>query len=254
MVREETQQNGSVSRRNVLKKTALAAGGAVVGTSVFAGQAAADTRDCSGCLEVCWLDVKPSSCPNSVNPNSSGVLPVAAGWPNFDVSTVELIPVKGRYDAAFGDCQDFEDVQYSKDAATATELCERATTSDRSATPIRSRVELVNDNGVPDSKFKFRVSDLQLESDDTSLILRGESTDGDCTYLAIDSVRVLGGTEHGTGNGTGNGTRNGNPGGRGETNEGNADSRGRKNRGHAGTRGRRDKANARGRGRKTRHS
>lgn len=197
MAPDDTQQSGSVSRRNVLKRTAFAAGGVAVGSSLLAGRAAAHANGCSGCLDVCWLDVKPSSCPNSVNPNSSGVLPVTAGWPNFDVSTVELIPVKGSYDAAFGDCQDFEDVRYDDDAATATELCELAMTSERSASPIWSSVEDVDGDGDSDSKFKFEISDLQLESDDTYLVLTGESTGSDCTFLAIDSVRVLGGNENG---------------------------------------------------------
>ncbi|ODR79840.1 hypothetical protein BG842_03340 [Haladaptatus sp. W1] len=114
--------------------------------------------------------------------------------------------MKGSYDAAFGDCQDFTNVQYNDDTETATKLCELAMTSERSASPTWSRVEDVDGDGDDDTKFKFKVSDLQLESDDTYLILKGESTDGDCTFLGIDSVRVLGGN---------GGNQNGNAGARG---------------------------------------
>jgi hypothetical protein len=182
------EASGVVSRRTLLRRAGGVAGGLVAG-SALAGQVAASGDGCGdGC--VCWVDVKPSSCPNSVNPNSQGVLPVSAGWPNFDVDTVELIPVKGSYDAAFDCCQDFQDPSYRDDGA---ELCELAKTSDRSASPVWHRVEDVDGDGDRDSKFKFEVSDLELEPDDTYLVLKGESSTSDCTYYGIDSVRVVGG-------------------------------------------------------------
>lgn len=187
-----TGRSDSVSRRALLQTTAVATAGLAT-AGAFAGQAAAQESDCEGCLRVCWVDVKPSSCPNSVNPNSSGVLPVTAGWPNFDVSTVELVPVKASYDAAFGRCQDWEAPRYDAGLETATELCELAADADRSASPGWSTVEDVDGDGDPDTKFAFDVSDLDLEADDTYLVLVGESTDSDCTYVGIDSVRVVDG-------------------------------------------------------------
>ena len=193
METERSSNIGALSRRSLILRTGLATGGLVVGSSVLAGGAAATEHECDGCLRICWMDVKPGSCPNSVNPNSSGVLPVAAGWPNFEEGTVELIPVKGDYEPAFGDCQDFENPRYDTGTRTAEELCALASSSDRSASPTWTRREDVDDDGDLDTAFKFDVSDLELEPDDTYLVLRGESSTSDCTYFAIDSVRVLGG-------------------------------------------------------------
>ena len=198
------------SRRSILRRTGIAAGGLAVGTAAFAGEVAADEHDCDGCLDICWMDVKPSSCPNSVNPKSEGLLPVMAGWPRFDPSTVELIPVKADYDAAFDDCQDWTDPTYNVGSETEMELCQLAASSDRSASPISMVVEDVDDDGDLDSKFRFRVEDLELESDDTHLVLKGESATSDCTFYAIDSVRVLGGSTNETRGNTGtNGNKEG---------------------------------------------
>lgn len=132
-------------------------------------------------------------CPNSVNAGSQGTLPVSAGWPNFDVSTVEFVPVAGEYDAAFDECQDHADPTCRMGAETAAELCHLAATSDRSASPTWSRVEDVDRDGDLDTKFRFDVADLELTPEDTHLVLRGESTEADCTYFGIDTVRVVGG-------------------------------------------------------------
>lgn len=60
--------------------------------------------------------------------------------------------------------------------------------------------------GDLDTKFRFRVEVLELEPDDTFLILVGESTTNGCTYYAIDGVRDVGGRNEGNGNeGCGNG-------------------------------------------------
>lgn len=102
---------------------------------------------------------------------------------------------------------------YREDADTALELCELAMQSDRSASPTWYRVEDIDDDGDLDSKFRFDVADLDLEPDDTHLVLRGESSTNDCTYFGIDSVRVLGGGNNGRSEGNssnGNGNSNGN--------------------------------------------
>ena len=36
-----------------------------------------------------WVDIKPGSCPNSINPNSKGVVPVAIYTTGFDATTVD---------------------------------------------------------------------------------------------------------------------------------------------------------------------
>lgn len=192
MDRNPTGRSDCVSRRTLLKTAAVGTAGLAT-AGAFADQAAARESDCEGCLRVCWVDVKPSSCPNSVNPDGAGVLPVTAGWPNFHLSTVELVPVKASYDAAFGRCQDWEAPRYDTGPGTATELCELVADADRSASPTGSTVEDVDGDGDLDTKFRFDVSDLDLEADDTYLVLVGESTDSDCTYVGIDSVRVVGG-------------------------------------------------------------
>lgn len=206
-----SDEENSLSRRSILRRSGIVAGGLVVGTSAVTGQVAADEHECSGCLRVCWVDVKPNSCPNSVNAGSNGTLPVTAGYQNFDPTTVELIPVKADYDPGFGECQDWSNPDY--DGHTAMELCELALESDRSASPTWYRLEDVDDDGDLDWKFKFDISDLELESDDTFLILRGESSTNDCTYFGIDSVRVLTGRNNGesegnSSNGKGNGHGN----------------------------------------------
>ncbi|WP_435362058.1 hypothetical protein [Haloarchaeobius sp. DFWS5] len=185
----------TVSRRELLRKTGLATGGLVLASVGFAGtttaNGSADPCD-ADCLRVCWVDVKPSSCPNSVNPSSGGVLPVSAGWPRFEAGSVKLYPVKGEYDPAFCDCQDFEDQQYRAGVATAEELCTLVQSSNgRYAEPTWSTVEDVDGDGDDDTKFKFDVAALELEPDDRWLVLVGKSADDGCTYVGIDSVRVL---------------------------------------------------------------
>lgn len=101
------------------------------------------------------MDVKPNSCPNSVNPNSEGVLPVTAGWPYFEPGTVELIPVKvADYEPKFDEYQDWSDPVYGdndRDDSTVEELCQLVTDTDRSASPISMRNEDVDGDGDLDT-------------------------------------------------------------------------------------------------------
>ena len=180
----------ALTRRTALKY-GVAGVGAVVGSAAFAGGAAASEP---ACYNVCWVDVKPDSCPNSVNPDQNGVISVAAGWPNFDFETVRLIPVSGEYEGLGGDCQNYLDPSYDTDPGPILELLESAGYPDgdyRSASPLRSTVEDRNGDGSDDTTFHFRVSDLELRPTDTHLVLVGESTVGDCAFVGIDSVRVL---------------------------------------------------------------
>lgn len=123
---------------------------------------------------------------------------MTAGWPHFDPTTVVLIPVKAPdYDANFDACQDWSDPEYHIDDETEAELERLAMESDRSAATTWYRVVDVDGDGDLDSKFKFDVADLELEPDDTHLILRGESSnEPPCTFFGIDSVRVVGGEKN----------------------------------------------------------
>ncbi|WP_101295361.1 hypothetical protein [Halegenticoccus soli] len=173
-----------VSRRRVLRSGAAVAAGAALVLPAVAGRAAA-----TDCCRACWVDVKPDSCPNAINPGSNGVVSVAAGWPRFAPGSVKLYPVKGEYDAAFGRCQDYRDPTYDRNCREIRGLLE--TSDGRYAEPIRFTVEDVNGSGTNDTVFKFRVRDLELEPDDAFLILVGASARDGCTVVGIDSVRVL---------------------------------------------------------------
>lgn len=173
-----------VRRRTVLRGAVVAG----LATGTLSTTAAAE-HDCC----VCWVDVKPDSCPNSINPNNGGVVSVAAGKPDFRDDTVELIPVSEAcaddvgFDPAFDRCQDYQNAQWSRDCTALENLGDCS--DDRSATPIRSTTEDINDDGTTDTVFKFETGDLDLREDDAYLLLRG--TAGDCTTYGIDSVRVV---------------------------------------------------------------
>jgi hypothetical protein len=192
-------------RRRTVLRTAATSGLAVAGLTASAGAAAATEADC----RVCWADVKPDSCPNAINPDQNGVVSVAAGWPHYEPGTVELVPVSEAcaedvgYEPAFDRCQDYQNQQYASDCTTLEALAACAS-DDRAATPVRSTTEDIDDDGDPDSVFKFETADLELQPDDAYLLLVGESTDGGRVY-GIDSVRVV---DRGQGNG--NGGQNGN--------------------------------------------
>lgn len=180
----------SITRRAALKYGTVAGVGAAVGSAALAGSAAAaDPSD----YRVCWIDVKPDSCPNSINPRQNGVVSVAAGWPRFDDSTVRLIPVSGSYDGRFGDCQNYRNPAYDTDTETINEIrgLLQASADGREARPIRSTVEDRSGSGDDDTTFHFRASDLELRPSDTHLVLVGDSTTNDFTYVGIDTVRVL---------------------------------------------------------------
>lgn len=199
-----------IRRRTVLRATATA-GLAVAGLSTAAS--AAEGTAATDCC-VCWVDVKPGSCPNSINPGQGGVVSVTAGKPGLDDATVELVPVSEAcaervgYDPAFDECQDYRDQQYATNCAPLRDLrrCE-ADGGDRSASPVRSSAEDADDDGDADTVFKFEIADLELRPDDAYLLLTGESADDDCRVYGIDSVRIV---DRGRGNDTGHGDGNAN--------------------------------------------
>lgn len=178
----------AVERRTVLKGAAAAG----VGTTMMVGRVGAQ----NGCC-ICWVDVKPDSCPNSINPNNQGVVSVAAGSTDFDEETVKLVPIPegcvDQYTPKFEDCQDYQNPTYHDDGDECGDLngllaCE-ANGDDRSASPTRSTTEDINGDSTQDTVFKFRTQDLDLQDDDAYLVLTGESED--CQVIGIDSVRVV---------------------------------------------------------------
>ena len=183
-------------RRRFVQGT-IAAGTLAVGVGATSSAAAA-TEDC---CRVCWVDVKPDSCPNSINPDNNGVVTVAAGLPWFAPGTVELVPVKGEYDSAFDGCQNYRNPEYDTDCSAIRDILDES--DGRSAVPLSQKVADVDGDGDDDTLFKFRTEDLELEPDDTFLVLVGESTRDGCTVIGIDSVRVLE-----TGNDNSNGPAN----------------------------------------------
>lgn len=202
----------SVTRRTVLQATATA-GLAAAGLSATAMSAAgSDEADCC----VCWVDVKPGSCPNAINPDSGGVVSVAAGRPNIEPSTAELVPITEAcaeevgFEPAFEECQDYQDKAYAEDCDPLAELlaCEAAG-ADRSASPVRSSSEDIDEDGDQDTVFKFRVEDLELRTDDAYLVLTGEAREDDCTVYGVDSVRVVEGDGGSGGKGDSQGRRGG---------------------------------------------
>ncbi len=132
------------------------------------------------------LDVKAGSCPNPVNVNANGVLPVAlVSTPTFDVldvdlSTLELVRTDGVGGSVSPDSHAFED------AATPFlgELCECHT---------------LTSDGTLDLSLKFDkqavVAALQLDGEqDMSFLevtLKGELFDG-TEFEASDCIRVQG--------------------------------------------------------------
>lgn len=190
MSKRTSGQTWNTSRRTLLKTGAVVSFGGASGVSMLSGQAAAQENECT---RVCWIDIKPNSCPNSINAGNNGVVSVASGWPHFDPETVRLVPIKAEYDAAFGTCQDYRNPVYRKDSEVLARLLERS--DGRGAEAIRSTVEDADGDGDADTVFKFRTRDIGFEADDTYAILVGETFVGSCTVLGIDSVRVLHATD-----------------------------------------------------------
>lgn len=200
----------SVPRRTVLRGTATT-GLAAAGASLTA--VGADASDCC----VCWVDVKPDSCPNSVNPDSRGVVSVAAGPPGLEPGTVELVPITEDcaesvgFEPAFEECQDYRDQTYAEDCEALRALLDgEADGANRSASPVRSNSEDLDGDGDEDTVFKFDVQDLALGSEDAYLVLTGAANHDDCTVYGVDSVRVV---DRGGGSG-GEGASQGRRGGR----------------------------------------
>ena len=107
------------------------------------------------------IDIKPGSLPNSINPKSKGVIPVAIlTTGTFDATTVDSTTVR------FG--------------ATGTE-----------AAPVHSALEDVDGDGDTDLILHFNTQDAGIQCGDTSASLTGETFSGQAIQGA-DSVNTVG--------------------------------------------------------------
>ncbi len=107
-----------------------------------------------------FVDIKPGSDPNAVNPRSKGVIPVAVlGSVDFDAMQV-----------------DFSTVGFGPDEAS----------------PVHDgHVENVNGDGFDDMVFHFKVSDTGIACGDTDATLTGETFGGDL-ITGTDAVKTAG--------------------------------------------------------------
>jgi hypothetical protein len=102
------------------------------------------------------IDIKPGSDPNSINPNSKGVVPVAVlTTDDFDASTV-----------------DPDTVLFA------------------GAMPLRWAVEDVDGDGDVDLLFHFKTQELDLDDNSPEATLSGESLDG-VQIEGTDTVNIV---------------------------------------------------------------
>lgn len=179
----------TIDRRHVLKgvSTAALAG---LGFSATAGRTAAE--ESSECCHECWLDIKPGSCPNSINPDSNGVVPALVGWPHLDPETVRLVPREEDW----GNCSNRTiPEQRAPSCGKATDIWD----SDPGTAPIKARKVDSDGDGDPDWQFKFETEALDLEDSVNSAILVSEGTGetADCTVWGVDSVNIVGQNDRG---------------------------------------------------------
>jgi probable HAF family extracellular repeat protein len=107
------------------------------------------------------IDIKPGSVPNSVNPRSHGLIPVAI------LTTDDL------------------------DATTVDPLSVRFGPSEAGEAHGRAHIEDVNGDGRPDLVLHFRTDETGLQCGDTEAILKGQ-TFGGSAVQGTDSIRTVG--------------------------------------------------------------
>jgi hypothetical protein len=118
-------------------------------------------------ITVMAIDIKPWSCPNSINPKSNGVVPVAIlGSDTFDVTTVDVTTLE------FG----------PNGATPAHDLTDPDVYADH--------IQDVNGDGWMDLVSHYAQKDTGLAVGMLAAELTGELLDG-TVFSAWDSVRVL---------------------------------------------------------------
>jgi hypothetical protein len=116
--------------------------------------------DISPVIATVTIDIKPGSDPNSVNPRSQGVVPVAVlGSIDFDATQVDFLTVR------FG-------------------IAEASPAHD-------GHVEDVNDDGFMDMVFHFKTQETGIVCGDTEATLVGEISDG-TPITGTDTVNTVG--------------------------------------------------------------
>ena len=117
--------------------------------------------DVAAVPEPVFIDIEPGSFPNSINPKSNGVIPVAILTTNtFDATTVDPLSVK-----------------FGPDGATEAHG--------------RGHREDVNGDGKKDLVLHFRTQDTGIVCGDTSASLTGETFSGQAIE-GSDSLRTVG--------------------------------------------------------------
>lgn len=106
------------------------------------------------------IDIKPGSDPNSINPKSKGVVPVAVlGSIDFDATQI-----------------DFSTVSFGPDGAS---------------TAHDGHVEDVNDDGYMDMVFHFKTQETGIACGDPDATLTGKTTGG-TQFTGTDTVKTVG--------------------------------------------------------------
>ncbi len=107
-----------------------------------------------------YIDIKPGSYPNSINPGSNGVISVAIlTTDDFDASTVDVTTV-----------------QFGPDGA---EQCKR-----------KAAIEDVDGDGNLDMVLHFKVKETGIQAGDTDATLTGQTYDG-VSIEGTDSIRTV---------------------------------------------------------------
>jgi hypothetical protein len=114
------------------------------------------------------VDIKPGSDPNSINPRSRGVIPVA-------ILTTSV---------ADGDALDFDALQV--DASTV-----RFGPAEATITRSQGRVKDVDGDGEPDLLLHFKTRDTGIACGDTSAALTGKTFGGQ-SIVGTDAIQTVG--------------------------------------------------------------
>lgn len=130
--------------------------------STGAGVIPAAVRILGDCVTAVAVDVKPGSFPNSVNPRSRGVLPVALlTTATFDATTVDPDTVRLGAAGAAG------------------------------AAPVHAALEDVDRDGDLDLVLHFRTQETGIDCGTAELFLQGETSGGQA-IAGSDSIRTVG--------------------------------------------------------------